>query len=136
MSVNFFDCIDLGRIACYAAGSTSSDAGKQQLEHLLNDLVTYSAANAAAFNASYGENVDGWTYADIKPHARHRDDVPSIQRIISDAQLLRYNLIAQNGKDFATVAIMDTLLMIANRIGRKTAHHVYNGQAGDCGSPS
>jgi hypothetical protein len=108
MSVIHFDSTDLGAVALSCVmGSVASDHGKRALRTYSEKLARISTANAAAHNASYGDGAEAWTADEIESMAQAQ--VTSSNRAAGKQQAagLRYNLVANNGTDFAGPVALD-----------------------------
>lgn len=123
MSVICYDHTEI--LAAFAAtwnrGSAGSTDALRHLEYLAEAAARIQEANLAAYNATYPrEAATGLsslesltaariTASDIKG-ALIRQTVDDRNRGMRTLRGLRYNLIANNGQDFATAEILDDLL--------------------------
>lgn len=123
MSVIHFTPEELGPIAAFAVGNTSSDDGKRKLCRYVKALAAYSAANSLAYAHTYRETTTPYTEDEIMARARIRDNVDTWKASISTLHLLRYNLISNDGTDFSTVPILHAILSMVQDIARKTVQN-------------
>ncbi len=106
-------------LAAFAAtwnrGSIGSLGAQRRLEYLAEAARRIQSANMLAYNATYGDDI-GFTNGETPITGRSIKSALIAQTV--DQKLrgyrclrgLRYNLIANNGKDFATAEILDDLL--------------------------
>lgn len=99
--------------ATWDRGSIGSASAQRYMEALAEGLTLLSQQNMAAYNATYNENEEPEiiTADDIKRALMycHPDQK---QRGIRALSGMRYNLVSNNGKDFATADGLDWLLTL------------------------
>ncbi len=128
MSVILFDAEELAHL--FVAIHVAYDA--EISRSLLADVqgfVAYSRANARAYRATYGARAKGETsvsakalIAEIQRIAAARFTEPvNLERARGTAHLLRYNLVANDGRDFATVRTLDVILHAIRTFERAAA---------------
>jgi len=118
MSVIFYEADELAAVASLTVGNLASDQGKQDIAWIVNDLAEYSRENAEAFRATYpADPAQGVTaeqiMAEIRPIFK-ADQIKTAKRVLAG---LRYNLIANNGTDFASVRTLGLILHCTQRCG-------------------
>ena len=108
MSLYLFGERELGNLA-YVVGVDVEDAdGECQFTRILDSLERMSRHNAGAFNATYKNNqVKHHTARDIKLAGSEIDRNPF--EAWRTLQSIRFNLIANDGQDFATKEDLDAL---------------------------
>lgn len=117
MSVIVFDHEELGNIARAYVGRTTSRNGQQALQQTCDALALISQANAKAYTKTYGEDCEPFTAEDIMHGCDHiRVDPAGAMRT---AQMIRYNLVANDGTDHANIDDLDWLLRIVSALSRK-----------------
>lgn len=110
-----YDEIVMAIAASWNLGSIGSSDAARHLDYLAEAGNRIQAANAAAYEATYSDPVE------IIPIAARMiknaivgqtiDKKLQGRRVLSG---IRYNLVANNGKDFATAEILDDLLMMVS----------------------
>lgn len=125
MSVIHFGPGDLANVASVAIGNYASDDGKRALDRAIGALALYSAENARAYGESYqADGAQGWTAEQIRGYVRPSANVSQLRDACSTIELLRYNLIANNGADFASAETLSALLSLALGIARRTRRNL------------
>lgn len=119
MSVIFYDPNELANLASVVVGNYVSSDGKGELTRTLNALVRYSVENAQAYQETYGNKVEGWSYEMLRAGIRPAANIEQHRRAHMTLDGLRYNLVSNAGKDFASAETLDGLLSIAVRMNRR-----------------
>lgn len=100
--------------ACWDRGSIAGTESGRWLDYLAQQGQATLAANTDAYNATYSDCAE--PELDItRDSIRNAIVSQTIERKLRGFRCLsglRYNLIANNGKDFATVEILDFLLTL------------------------
>jgi len=113
MSVIFYSAQELGNLAAVAI-ECHRDAGP-----ILECVASLSAANAAAYNATYSDGPqEPIALKDIKAEYHRRADQPNFQEAIRTITGLDYNMVANSGTDFADAAIKSNQIAILNCVLR------------------
>jgi hypothetical protein len=111
MSVHHYDPQELANLALTSAHRGGNGAA---LESLFDLMAMLSSANGRARAMSYPEEGEplAWSRDEISRAAKTitRPDEEAARKTLA---LLRYNLVANNGTDFATVEALTGLLLIA-----------------------
>lgn len=105
------DCL----AACWAYGSIGSLDGQRKLEWMADAGNRILTANMHAYNATYPDDLAGpepTITAGMLRAACVRKTVAEMSRGRRVLDGLRYNLIANNGEDFGTAAVLDDLLCL------------------------
>jgi hypothetical protein len=121
MSVIHFSPDELGEIIGCVVGNLASSSGRDAVHRYVDGLAHYSTLNARAYNATYREGVQAWTADQIGASVRCIATREAQRRAVSNAGLLRYNLIANSGEDFADLAVLDTIVGLLASIALKPA---------------
>ena len=112
MSVIFFGPDELANVAhaaVAATGHTGNADGAEAKQRWVERLARISVANAEAYNATYSSGkVKHWTPADIL--ANYTLYPAKFKLALDTIDGIRYNLVSNGGKDFATFEILDDLL--------------------------
>ena len=125
MSVIHYTPSELAAVASLAAGNTASDEGKRRLSRYLDALAAYSAANTACYVATYREQAPSWTAEDIRREVRAALMPDLIRLALSTLDGMQYNLVANDGTDFATTETLRCVLDLTQAIARRTRAPAY-----------
>lgn len=100
--------------ACWNHGSIGSLDGKRRLERYAEMGARISEANRQAYEATYPDDpAESATFtADEVCGAIVRQTVERKQRGLRTLDGIRYNVIANNGQDFATADILEDLVSL------------------------
>lgn len=121
MSVSFFSAKELGNLArCCAPGYSSYE--RHVFEKICDALAIFSLANAEACDYNYPNSpkshpVDATTIARSAPSALDAN----LERALSSAQLLDYNLVANDGREFGDVTTLRAVNSVVTSILRRVA---------------
>ena len=122
MSVSHFDSEELGNLAaCAVGGSLASDDGKRRLQRYCEGLALFSIANTQAYRATYPNDTEPaqhYTAEEIYRASRRTAHGPDHKRASLTAVLLHYNMIANDGRDFATTEVLGCVCSILARFIR------------------
>ena len=118
MSVIFYEADELAAVASLTVGNLASDQGKRDIAWIVDDLAEYSQKNAEAFRATYpADPAQGMTAEQITAEIRpiyKAEQIQTAKRVLAG---MRYNLIANNGTDFASVRTLGLILHCTQRCG-------------------
>lgn len=105
MSVIFFDAQSLGQVAALVASRDTTPRDRRNtIERLSRFLGEISQANCEAYNHTYNDGALPFTAPEIAAQALlvyQRQLTPKeLRHVLSTAQLLHYNCMANDGTDF------------------------------------
>ena len=124
MSVIHYGCDELLAMAatCWNRGSIGSSDNIRYMERMAEGIDLISEANTQAWNATYSDPAEA---VKIQPREIKRAIVASTMETrktgIRTLEGIRYNLVANNGQDFATVEVLDWLLAFMSAARSRTA---------------
>ena len=113
MSVIHYEYDELLAMAatCWNRGSIGSSDNLRYMERMAEGIDLISEANTQAWNATYSDPAEA---VKLQPREIKRAIVSSTMETrktgIRTLEGIRYNLVANNGQDFATVEVLDWLL--------------------------